>query len=198
MSKTRSKIYIDQEFAFVLYKGELRIYHIQIGQDIKQEDYREIMEQVLPKRAKLRAMNLLKQREYTRWQLQKKLKEGYYPSRVIEEALDYVASFRYIDDNRYALDYITYHESSKSRRRIAQDLRNKGLSGETIEKAFLAWEDAGGNQNEGEMIRRLLEKKGFDPQLAEDKERVKMAGFLLRKGFSSDKVRRAVYGTDYT
>ncbi|MGN1146672.1 MAG: regulatory protein RecX, partial [Acetatifactor sp.] len=56
MSKTRSKIYIDQEFAFVLYKGELRLYHICEGQEIAWEDYRTIMEEVLPKRAKLRAM----------------------------------------------------------------------------------------------------------------------------------------------
>ena len=28
LSKSRSKVYIDQEFAFVLYKGELRLYHI--------------------------------------------------------------------------------------------------------------------------------------------------------------------------
>jgi len=59
LSKSRSKVYIDQEFAFVLYKGELRLYHIKEGQQLSEEDYRTIMQEVLPKRAKLRAMNLL-------------------------------------------------------------------------------------------------------------------------------------------
>ena len=65
LSKSRSKVYIDQEFAFVLYKGELRLYHIKEGQQLSEEDYRTIMQEVLPKRAKLRAMNLLQGREYT-------------------------------------------------------------------------------------------------------------------------------------
>ena len=34
LSKSRSKVYIDQEFAFVLYKGELRLYHIKEGEEL--------------------------------------------------------------------------------------------------------------------------------------------------------------------
>ena len=79
LSKSRSKIYIDQEFAFVLYKGELRLYHVREGQEITEKDYRSIMEEVLPKRAKLRAMNLLQAREYTTDQLRRKLEQGLYP-----------------------------------------------------------------------------------------------------------------------
>ena len=52
-------MYIDDEFAFVLYKGELRLYHVAVGEEISQKDYDDILNQVLPKRAKLRAMNLL-------------------------------------------------------------------------------------------------------------------------------------------
>ena len=59
LSKARCKIFIEQEFAFVLYKGELRLYRIREDEEITQADYQEIMEKVLPKRAKLRAMNLL-------------------------------------------------------------------------------------------------------------------------------------------
>ena len=66
LSKSRSKVYIDQEFAFVLYKGELRLYHIKEGQQLSEEDYRTIMQEVLPKRAKLRAMNLLQEENIRR------------------------------------------------------------------------------------------------------------------------------------
>lgn len=115
LSKSRSKVYIDQEFAFVLYKGELRLYHIKEGQQLSEEDYRTIMQEVLPKRAKLRAMNLLQGREYTTAQLRTKLQQGFYPAEIIEQAIVYVAGFHYIDDLRYAVDYITYHEDSRSR-----------------------------------------------------------------------------------
>ena len=79
LSKSRSKVYIDQEFAFVLYKGELRLYNIKESEELRPEDYRTIMQEVLPKRAKLRAMNLLQGREYTTSQLRTKLQQGYYP-----------------------------------------------------------------------------------------------------------------------
>ena len=87
LSKSRSKVYIDQEFAFVLYKGELRLYHIKEGQQLSEEDYRTIMQEVLPKRAKLRAMNLLQGREYTTAQLRTKLQQGFYPTEIIEQAI---------------------------------------------------------------------------------------------------------------
>ena len=118
LSKSRSRVFIDGEFAFVLYKGELRLYHVVAGEELSQKDYQIIMGQVLPKRAKLRAMNLLKGREYTTRQLYDKLKSGDYPEEIIKEALDYVESFHYTDDLRYAVSYISGHETTRSRRRI--------------------------------------------------------------------------------
>ena len=190
MTKSRSKVFIEQEFAFVLYKGELRLYHICEGADISQTDYEEIMNKVLPKRAKLRAMNLLKNREYTSKQLYDKLKDGCYPEQVIKEALDYVAGYHYTDDLRYAESYITDHEATRSRRRIEQDLRDKGIDRTVLEKAWQQWEQKGGVQDEEAMIRQLLEKRHYDPETADIKEQRKTYGFLLRKGFSADTVCR--------
>lgn len=197
ISKSRSRVYIEGEFAFVLYKGELRLYHICEGQEIRQEDYETIWNEVLPKRAKLRAMNLLKSREYTTKQLYRKLKEGEYPERVIEAVLDYVAGFHYTDDLRYAVGYITDHESTRSRRRIEQDLAGKGIDKETLEKAWAEWEKQGGQQDEQAMIRALLAKKKYDPENTDRKEQQKLYAFLMRKGFSGEQVRRALLSDNY-
>ena len=195
LSKSRSKVYIDQEFAFVLYKGELRLYHIKEGEPLKEEDYRTIMGEVLPKRAKLRAMNLLQGREYTTSQLRAKLQQGFYPPKIIEQAIDYVAGFHYIDDLRYAVDYITYHEDSRSRRRIEQDLQGKGILAATIEEAWQVWRENGGKQDEQAMIRELLHKKHYDTEGETDwKERQKIYAFLARKGFSAEVIRKAIGG----
>lgn len=193
LSKSRSKVYIDQEFAFVLYKGELRLYHIREGEELAAEDYRTIMEEVLPKRAKLRAMNLLKSREYTTAQLRSKLSQGFYLEKVIDQALEYVASYHYTDDLRYAVSFITYHEENKSRKRIEQDLLAKGISRETLAKAWSDWEEQGGEQNEQKMIQKLLEKKHFDPQKADYKEQQRVYGFLMRKGFSTEQIRKVMH-----
>lgn len=192
LTKSRSKIYIDGEFAFVLYKGELRIHHVKEGENLAEEVYRTIMEEVLPKRAKLRAMNLLKNREYTTVQLRGKLEQGLYPQEVIEETLDYVASFHYTDDMRYALQYITCHENDRSRRRIEQDLQGKGIARETIQAVWDTWESNGGEQDEEGMMRRLLEKRGYSPDTADYTERQRQAAFLMRKGFSGESIRRVL------
>lgn len=194
LSKSRSKVYIDEEFAFVLYKGELRLYHVREGEELSEEDYNKIILEVLPKRAKLRAMNLLMGREYTREELRRKLASGCYPEQIIEDALEYVESYRYIDDGRYALSYITYHEEDKNRRQIEQKLMQKGISKDTLEKAWQEWEEKGGRQNEQEMIEKLLQKRHYMRETADIKEQQRTYAFLMRKGFSSEAIRSAIYG----
>lgn len=193
LTKSRGRVYIDEEPAFVLYKGELRSYHIIPGEELSQEDYEDILGRVLPKRAKLRAMNLLKNREYTVKQLKNKLLEGGYPERVVEEALDYVAGFHYTDDLRYAIAFISGHEAARSRRRIEQDLLNRGIDRDTLEQAWLEWADQGGRQDEQAMIREMLKKRGYDPENADTKEKQRQGAFLMRRGFSGEQVRKALF-----
>ncbi len=192
LSKSRSKVYIEQEFAFVLYKGELRQYRLREGEELSESTYRAIMQEVLPKRAKLRAINLLQSRDYTTAKLREKLREGLYPESVVEQAIAYVASFHYIDDLRYAVSYITCHEESKSCRRIEQDLIAKGVDKTTLEKAWLEWEKQGGRRNEFEMIQRLLLKKHYDPERTDYKEQQKLFAYLMRKGFGGEQIRKAL------
>ena len=61
--KKRSKVFIDGEFCFVLYNSELRKFHIQENEEISSADYAEITEALIPKRCKLRAMNLLQKKK---------------------------------------------------------------------------------------------------------------------------------------
>ena len=191
LDKKRSKIYIDGEFAFVLYKGEIREYKIAVGEDIAQRIYDEVMTVVLPKRAKLRAMNLLQKKDYTEKQLRDKLSDGDYPQELIDEAISYVRSFHYIDDERYARDYITYHMSSRSKNRIIQDLANKGI-GKDIYQGILDELYQEDSDAEIEQINKLLIKKHYDPDTTEFEDKQRIIAFLMRKGYSSSDIRRAM------
>lgn len=196
-TKSRVRITVDEEIAFVLYKSEQHKFHIRPDEEIEEMDLRTILEELLPRRARLRAMNLLKNREYTVRQLHDKLRQGGYPESVIQDALDYVGSFRYTDDLRYAVNFIRNHQGDRSRRRIEQDLTGRGIDRDLLEKAWAEWGEEGGSQNEQAMIQALLTKKGFDSQTAAPKDRQKMSAFLLRKGFSGEQVRRAVQWGEY-
>ncbi len=193
--KNRNKIYIEGGPTFVLYRGELRMLDIHEGEEISEAAYARIFNEILPKRARLRVLNLLKSREYTSYELKKKLRDGYYPENIIDEAVGYAADYRYIDDLRYAVDYITSHEASRSRRRIEHDLMNRGITPDMLEHAWLIWEEKGGIQDEQGMIKRLLEKRHYDPQTDDIREKRRTYAFLIRKGFNDDAVRRAMKAT---
>lgn len=197
VSKSRMRISTDEELTFVLYRGELRRLRIRQGEEIEKEALRAVMEEILPKRARLRAMNLLKNRDYTVRQLGDKLREGGYPEEIIEEALNYVQGFRYTDDLRYAENFIRCHIQDRSRRRIESDLLGRGIDRDTLESAWAGFEAEGGCQDEQAMIQALLAKKGFDRGTAQPKERQRMYGYLMRKGFDCEQVRKALLSEDW-
>ena len=192
ITNSRSKIYIDNEFAFVLYKGELHNYRITEGKDIEKSVLEEIVSNVLPKRAKLRGMSLLKSRPYTAKHMYDKLKQGLYPESVINIAIDYFKSFGYIDDYQYALDYIEYHSEGRSRKRLEQDLANKGIDRTLIKEAFMDWQQEGGVIDEESQIRDLLRKKGYDFENCDNKEKQKVMAFLFRKGFDISTINKVL------
>lgn len=192
MGKGRYKVYIEERPAFALYRGELNRLQIREGEEITEESLREIREEILPSRAKKRAMNLLQKREYTSAALREKLREGEYPEECIEEALAYVASYGYVDDLRYVRDFIVYHLERKSRIRIEQDLMRKGIPKDTIRSVFEELEAEGTVQDEESMIRVLLQKKNFDGRMATGQEKQKMYAFLYRRGFHSEAISKAL------
>jgi len=185
LTKAKSRIFLDGEFAFVLYKGEIRLYHIAKGQELALEDYEEIIHTVLPKRAKKRSMMLLQKKDYTEAELRRKLSAGEYPLEAIDEALEYVKNYRYVDDYRYSVSYITCYGSKWSRQKILSNLLTKGVDKKCIQKAFNEVSDKGDMVSEENLIKEILKKKHYDAHSADAKAKRKMYQHLLYKGFSS-------------
>lgn len=192
MGRGRYKVYIEDRPAFALYRGELNRLGIREGEEITEESLREIREEILPLRAKKRAMNLLQKREYTSSTLREKLRDGDYPEACIEEAVAYVESYGYVDDRRYTKDFIVYNLDRKSRMRIEQDLMRKGIHKDMIRAVFEELEESGTRQDEVAMIRGLLEKKKYDAKTADRQEKERLYASLYRKGFHADAINRAL------
>ncbi|NLL76956.1 MAG: regulatory protein RecX [Clostridiales bacterium] len=192
LDKKRVRIYIDDEFAFVIYKGELRLYNLEENEPVDKESYCQLVSDILPKRAKLRCMNLLKSRTYTEKQLRDKLKQGEYAEILIDEALEYVKSYGYLDDRRYCEDFIEYNRESKSRKRMEQDLLKKGIDKNIIYEVFKKMEENGNEPDEYLMAKNLLRKKKYDANTASIEEKRRLSAFLYRKGFGADTIRRVL------
>ena len=180
---------MNHQFAFVLYKGELRSYKISDGRELSEEELDEIREKILLKRAKKRAMHLLEDMDRSEAGLREKLKAGLYPEDLIEAAVTYVKSFGYLNDVRYAENFILARKSTKSKREILALLNRKGICSADIEKAF---ESCYGESEEVEAVRRILAKKKVDVRTADEREMQKIYGYLGRKGFRYDVVRQVI------
>ena len=196
--KKRYKIYLDQEFAFVLYKGEVARYQIFLNQNIEEEIYRKITQEVLVKRAQKRCLNLLQKKNYTEYKLREKLKEGGYSEEVEEIAIEYVKSYGYIDDYRYAEEYVFFHKSKESLKKIEDKLKKKGISSDILDQVFAdSYEDGEAENVEMQQAIKLLQKKQYDEDNMDWKEKQKIYMFLLRKGIRSSIVKKAMSLKDF-
>ena len=132
-------------------------------------------------RAKRRALYLLTDMDRTEKELYDRLKKTGYSEETVNAAMEYVKSFGYIDDVRYARKYIEIFRDRKSRRKMMYDMAAKGVDREVIENAFLEYPE----YDETALIRRLAEKKLRGRDLTEPGVWQKTAAYLARRGFAS-------------
>ncbi len=189
-SKSKYRIYLNDAFAFVLYKGEVRHFKISEGEELEDTVYKEIVEQVLTKRAKLRAMHLLKTIDRTEADVRQKLKDGLYPEEVIDCAIAYIKGYHYIDDERYAENYISSRASGMSRNVLRQKLIQKGIDKEIADTKLAACLGDDG-EREMSLIKSLMQKKCRNISELDYDSKNKLFSYLYRKGFSIENINRA-------
>lgn len=188
--KSRSIVKLESGLSFPLYSSELEKFDTKEGEDLSDGSLETIMTQILPSRCIKRAMNLLQKKSFAEGELVRKLTDGGYPEEVTAKALEYVRSYGYIDDVRYASDYIRYHSSQgRGRNRIRAELMQKGISDTDFEKAWNETEELGLIEDSSEAIDKLLEKKHFSQDM-DPSDRNKIAAFIMRRGYSAEDIFR--------
>jgi len=189
IDKSRCRITLDNGDSFVLYKGELIKLHLTEGEEVDSSVISRIMDEILPKRAKLRGLNLVKNRPYTEYQLRQKYNMGGYPDAVTDIAIDYLKRMHLVDDYEYCRVFMTYKSANKSQKRMINDLMLKGVNRDTIENVMNELKDNGDMTREEELIEKLLLKKHYNRDEASYEERQKMMSYLYNKGFQIDLIR---------
>ena len=180
VGKAKVRICPEDGADFVLYRKEAAMYELAGEAELPDEKWQIILQETLIPRAKKRAMHLLEQMDRSEAQLQRKLQEGGYPPEACEAALAYVASFHYTDDERLAMNYVRAHGTERSRRRVLQDLLQKGVPEEIAQRAL----EAEYPDSEQQLIEKLMAKRGYDCHTATQEERMKQFRFLGTKGFA--------------
>lgn len=192
--KTKMRVQIDFDRSFILTNRELVQYGIRLNEELSDAAFEEI-QQSLYRRAIRTCGELLGKMDYTEGALTDKLYDRGYPEDIVKSAIDALKRAGYVDDGRYARNYVLAHIEDRSLRRIRADLKRRGISDTLADEAFAEWEEengiAPGEKEEGQ-IRQLLQKKRYNPETADWQETQKIMSFLARRGYSTEQIRRAV------
>ena len=192
LGKSRLRFHLDNGTELVLYRGEAKQFRMREGSTLSDEEEHQLIYEVVGKRAKRRTMHLLEQMDRTEQQLRTKLTEGRYPSEIVEQTLEYVKGFHYIDDVRYARTYMEYRKTGRSLRQMERELYQKGISRADFQKASEEMEAP----DEEQQIRQWIMKKRFDAETADRQERDRLIRFFLRRGYGMAVIQRVLRGSE--
>lgn len=124
---------------------------------------------------------LLSARDYTTKEIENKLKKAEYSDEVIEEVIQYGLEKHYLDDMRYAEDYIRLKKSTKSIRQLKYQLSRKGIPDFILNQI----EESDDKEELQNKIYKYREKKTG----TEYEKDAKTYQYFVRKGYNSSIVK---------
>lgn len=186
--RNKVKVTMDDGESFIISEKDWKVFGGEAGEEIEDALIEKLYREYLLPKAKYQALTLLKVRDRSRKELSMRLKAYGYPSSIISETLEYVDQYHYLDDERYARNYVNYKGGKKSRRELEYELSSKGIdlhaAAEADQELILP--------DDRETILGILVKRWGENPLPEQKEKMRMMGYLGRRGFHAEDIL-AVY-----
>ena len=137
-----------------------------------------------------RALRLLSGREYSRAELERKLRAHEDEPGALARALDELQAKDFINEQR-VVDSVVHRRAPKlGSQRIRQELQAKGLEPEAVAEAIAQL-----RSTEVDRAREVWRKKFSNPPF-DAVQRAKQMRFLATRGFEGDTIRRVVTGGD--
>jgi regulatory protein len=124
------------------------------------------------------AIGLLARREYARVELEQKLLAKGWDRADIRAALDELTARGYLSDARYAQAAVAQRAGRYSRRRIAEELKVKGVARAEIESALAA------SVLDDDAALKALWQRRFGTSPANEREKARQVRFLQARGFA--------------
>ena len=137
-----------------------------------------------------RALRLLGQREHSRAELERKLRQHETEPGELARALDDLQAKGFIDEQR-VLESVVFRRAPRlGAMRVRQELQAKGLAPEAIAQAVAELQGS-----EVERAREVWRKK-FQEPAADAQGRARQMRFLAARGFGGETIHRVVKGSE--
>jgi regulatory protein len=189
----RFNVYLDGTYYCVLSAEAIVKNQLKIGAAVSREQIDSLQLETEKAQAINKTIKHLGGRLKTKKQVRDYLKtKGYVPA-VINEVLDKLNEYSFIDDEQYAQEYIRCSAKNKGKRRIENELKQKGVAEELIKQKTADIE------NEFESALELAKKYMKNKELSRENS-AKLYRYLSYRGFASGdiiKVIKKVSGEEY-
>ena len=183
---------------------DMQFMNVSDGDDITEEKLAELLRDYVLPAGKKKALDLLLCSERTEYELRKRLQQEGYGDSVTDTILLYVKQYPYLNDERYALNYLYSYGGKKSMAMLRAGLREKGVAENLIENAIEQYteerkaesagvDDSGEEEDlETRTLRNLIHKKAPEGTPLTHDQREKICTSFLRKGFSYSTIRHVL------
>ncbi len=147
------------------------------------------------KRARNIAYRYLTIRPRSRAEVEKKLQGRQFPTEIVSAVIDHLLRLGYLNDEQFARQWAASRVRSRGfgRMRIEQELRQRGVGRDAIREALqgIFEESSELDVARKEAAKKLKTLSRFEPEV----RKRRLAGFLERKGFSSEIIRGIIRTT---
>jgi regulatory protein len=186
----RYNVFIEGEFSFGIRTRVLLDSGIAIGDSVTAEQVEEIVLQEQITEALNAAYRLLAQRARSEREVRDRLRQRGMERAVIDLVIAQLRDLHYLDDQEFARIWVDNRQTHRprSRRLLVQELRQKG-----VDRAIVDGTLDETHIDEVEVATKVGRQRLKNlAGLPEDQQREKLTGFLGRKGFDFQTVKRAL------
>jgi regulatory protein len=192
----RFNVFVDGVFSFALSEDLVAREKIKIGQKITQEQIEKLIQEYEIGKILEKVFKFLSFRQRSRKEILDYLKKKKLGEKEIELVVKKLEKLGFINDEEFARFFIQSRIKGrpKGKRLLAQELRQKGVEKEIIEKILEEVE-----LPEIELAAKAIEKKLKNfLKLRPQDARVKIANFLARRGFSWETIKELIDRTRFS
>ena len=186
-NKNRVNVYLDDAYFCALELETVVKHSLKEQIEIKTEDLEKIILENEFSLAYLKALNYISKVMKTTEQVKKYLSEKGFINIVIEKVILKLTEYKYLDDENFARIYVNEKSSSNGKLKLQQDLYNKGIKKEIIDKVIKEL------PSQEQKIAILVEKYMRNKE-ATIKEIQKLYAYLMRRGFTYNEIKPFLKG----
>lgn len=176
--RDRYSVYVDGKYTFSFGETELINTGLRLNQKIDTAKLEELKKISALDKAYDRALNLIARRRRSEWEIRDYMKRKDYDEAVVTEILNKLSNRGYVDDSAFAKAWVENRRllKSTSKRRLAQELRQKRVPDDVIQ---IALEDD--ETDELDVLRQLVSQKRCQTRY---QDKMKLMQYLSRQGYN--------------